>query len=87
MTDQPEHPEGLRAELLETALKLAFMHPIASFGILLVVVAILLVSSLFLPQMFLLLASVSACALFISWGTWRVIRRHIADDERSRLES
>ncbi len=74
-------------ELLETALKLVFMHPAASFGILLVIVAILLVSSLLLPQMFLLLASVSACALVISWGTWRVIRRHIEADERARLES
>ena len=73
-------------ELLETAVKLVFAHPFASIGMLLVTLAIVLVSSL-LPQMFLLLGSISACALFISWGVWRVVRGHIAEDERARLES
>jgi uncharacterized membrane protein YesL len=73
-------------DLLETSVKLAFAHPFASLGMLLVVAVIVFVSSL-LPQMFLLLASVSACALFISWGVWRVVRGHIAEDERARLES
>jgi len=73
-------------DLLSTALRLVFAHPFASVGMLLVVLAILLGSTL-LPAMFLLLASVSACALFISWGTWRVVRGYIAEDERARLES
>ncbi len=73
-------------DLLETAVKLVFAHPVASIGMLLVTLAILLVSTL-LPAMFLLLASVSTCALFISWGVWRVVRGHIAEDERARLES
>jgi uncharacterized membrane protein YesL len=73
-------------DLLETSVKLAFAHPIASIGMLLGTLAILLVSTL-LPAMFTLLASVSACALFISWGVWRIVRGHIAEDERARLES
>lgn len=73
-------------DLLSTALKLVFAHPFASMGMLFVVLAILLVSTL-LPAMFLLLASVSACGLFISWGVWRVVRGYIAEDERTRLES
>ncbi len=73
-------------DLLTTSVKLVFAHPIASIGMLLVTLAILLGSTL-LPAMFLLLASVSACALFISWGVWRVVRGHIAKDERARLES
>ncbi|MEO8612227.1 MAG: DUF624 domain-containing protein [Chloroflexota bacterium] len=72
--------------LLETSVKLVFAHPLASIGMLLGTIAILFVSTL-LPAMFLLLASVSACALFISWGTWRIVRGHIAEDERARLES
>ena len=73
-------------DLLETAVKLVFAHPLPSFGMALGTAAILLVSSTLLPQMFLLLGSVSACALFISWGTWRVMRVHIAEAERARLE-
>lgn len=72
--------------LLETAVKLVFAHPLASIGMLLVTLAILLGSTL-LPAMFLLLATVSTCALFISWRVWRVVRGHIAEDERARLES
>ncbi len=73
-------------DLLETAVKLVFAHPPASIGMLLVTLAILLGSTL-LPAMFLLLASFSTCTLFISWGVWRVVRGHIAQDERARLES
>ncbi|MBI1280635.1 MAG: DUF624 domain-containing protein [Anaerolineaceae bacterium] len=73
-------------ELLSIALKLVFVHPFASMGILLATVAILLGSTV-LPAMFLLLGSVSACALTICWGVWRVVRGHIAEDERMRLES
>lgn len=73
-------------DLLSTALNLVFVHPLASIGMLLVVLAIMLGSTL-LPAMFLLLASISVCALFISWGVWRVVRGHIAEDERARLES
>jgi uncharacterized membrane protein YesL len=73
-------------DLLETSVKLVFAHPIASIGMLLATLAILLVSTL-LPAMFALLATFSACALFISWGAWRVLRGHIAEDERARLES
>jgi uncharacterized membrane protein YesL len=73
-------------KLIETAVTLVFSHPFASFGMLLVTMAILLVSVI-LPAMFVLLVSFSACALFISWGVWRVVRGHIAEDERARLES
>lgn len=73
-------------DLLETAVKLVFAHPFASFGILLVTGVILLVSAL-LPGMFWVLAVFSTCAWFISWGTWRVVRGHVAEDERARLES
>jgi uncharacterized membrane protein YesL len=73
-------------ELLSTSAQLVFAHPMASIGITLVTGAILLGSTL-LPAMFLLLASISACALFISWGVWRVVRGRIAEDERARLES
>jgi uncharacterized membrane protein YesL len=73
-------------DLLSTAVKMVFTHPIASIGMLLVTFAILLGSTL-LPAMFLLLASVSACALFISGAVWRVVRKHITDEERTRFES
>ena len=72
--------------LMETALKLVFAHPFASIGMLLGTLVLLLGSTL-LPAIFLLLASFSACALFSSWGAWRVVRGYIAEDERSRLES
>ena len=73
-------------DLLETAVKLVFAHPFVSIGMLLGTLAILLVCTL-LPAAFSLLATFSACAWFISWGAWRVLRGHIAEDERVRLES
>jgi len=73
-------------DLIITSVKLVFVHLIASFGMLLVITAILLGSTL-LPAMFLLLASISTCALFMSWGTWRIVRTHITDAERTQLES
>jgi uncharacterized membrane protein YesL len=74
-------------DLLETCVKLVFAHPFASIGMLLGTLAILLVSIVLLPAAFSLLATFSACAWFISWGAWRVVRGHIAEDERARLES
>ena len=73
-------------DLLTTAVKLVFAHPLASIGMLLVTFGLLLASTL-LPAMFLLFATVAACALFINWGVWRVLREHLSKDEREQLEA
>lgn len=72
--------------LLAASLKLAMMHPLASIGIV-AATCVPAVISLLLPQALLLFVTFS-CSVFIwTWGTWRIIRRHISDDDRMKLES
>lgn len=73
-------------QLIEAALKLVFMYPIGSLG-LLAATAIPIVFSLLLPQGIFLLATVAGCVLIICLGTWRVIRRHLSESERAALEA
>lgn len=72
--------------LLMTSVKLVFVHPLWSLG-LLVLVAGLFIISLFFPAAVLLLASFSAAALLINRGAWRVMRRYVPEDELPRYET
>ena len=66
--------------LIEASIRLGFAYPLWSLG-LLVVVALPVGFSLLLPQGFFVLATVSGCALITTMGTWRVIRRHLPENE------
>lgn len=72
-------------QLFDTAVRMAFGHALWSLLVLCIVGAMLWVS-IQLPAMFLILATGSACAMVIMWGTWRVIRRYVAPEELIRFE-
>ncbi len=71
--------------LLSTALRLAIGHLFRSFGLLVLALLPLMVGA-FLPIV-LLIASISASALVISWGSWKIIRRYIPEEDLATLES
>jgi uncharacterized membrane protein YesL len=73
----------LRA-LIETALQLAFAHPLRSIGVL-IGAAVPVVASLWLPRAFFLIISISGCMFIISRGTWPVIQQHIPEAAPSDL--
>jgi uncharacterized membrane protein YesL len=73
-------------QLLETSVKLVFAYPVRSLGIL-VATAIPILISLLLPQGVFLFATLSACTLIATMGTWRVIRRHLPEGELAVLEA
>jgi len=72
-------------ELLLTALKFVFVHPVWSLA-LLVMALVPVIVSLLLPAAILVLATASAIALVVNWGAWRVIQRYVITDEHSTVE-
>lgn len=64
--------------LLKSALALAFTHPIWSTAVL-VAAALPVLISLLLPRGIFVLGTISAVVLISTMGTWRVIRRHLAN--------
>lgn len=73
-------------QLIETSLKLVFIYPVWSVGVLAAAVVPILIS-LFLPQAILLLVTVAGCVFIICKGTWRIIRRHLSESELAALEA
>jgi uncharacterized membrane protein YesL len=71
--------------LLSTSLRLAVGHLLWSLFLLIAVFSIVTVSYL-LPAAVTVLFSASACALLISWGAWRVIRKYVPEHELVQLE-
>ncbi len=74
-------------DLIDTAIRLMFLHPFRSLGVL-IVAAVPVVISLLLPRAFLVTVTFSTCALIVTRGTWPVIRQHVpesalTDRERS----
>jgi uncharacterized membrane protein YesL len=65
-------------ELLVLAVKLVFAYPLQSFGILIAAI-IPVIISLLLPQGMFALFTGSVTVYIITWGTWRVIRKHITE--------
>src|SRR5512145_3349267 len=73
-------------QLLPIALKLGMAHPLVSLGILLLV-GLPVGISLVLPVGIFVFATFSASIFLWNWGTWRVIRRYVSDDNRQKFES
>jgi uncharacterized membrane protein YesL len=73
-------------QLITMSLKLTFAHPAWSFGVLLVAFVPIL-AALILPAGVLVIGSMSCMAYIVNWGTWRIIRQYIGDEERQKLES
>jgi uncharacterized membrane protein YesL len=66
--------------------RLVVAHPLASIGILLAAALPILVS-LVLPAAVFLFVPISVSAYIINWGTWRIIRRYVPEDELREYES
>ncbi len=73
-------------ELLDTSLKLVFMHPVWSTLMLLMSLAVIILSLLFLPAAALVFVTVSTFAWVTSWAAWRIIRRYIEEKDDANLE-
>jgi uncharacterized membrane protein YesL len=73
-------------QLLTASCKLVFAHPLWSLAVLFAS-AIPIVISLLLPQFVFLLFTFACVAAIITKGTWRIIRRHLPDDELLQLET
>jgi uncharacterized membrane protein YesL len=73
-------------QLLDTAIRLVFIHPAWSFALLALAGLVASVSLFFLPSLFLLTVTFSGFALLVNWGAWRVIRRYVPEDELAKLE-
>ncbi len=71
--------------LATMALKLVFAHPLESLGVLAAALVPVLISVL-LPRAVFLFVTVALCAYIICWGTWRVLRPHLSEDELQALE-
>lgn len=72
-------------QLAAMALKLVFAHPLESLGVLAATLVPVLISAL-LPRAVFLFVTAALCAYIICWGTWRVIRPHLSEDEIQALE-
>ncbi|MBK8027489.1 MAG: YesL family protein [Chloroflexi bacterium] len=66
-------------QILASSASLAFAHPVWSM-IVLIVTALPVIISLFLPQGIFVLATVSASTLIACAGTWRAIRQHLSPE-------
>jgi uncharacterized membrane protein YesL len=63
-------------QLLETAVKMAFVHPGWSF-VMLILALIPFMVSLIVPAAAFVLGTFSAFALIVSWASWRVIHQYV----------
>lgn len=68
------------SHVLMSSFRLVVAHPWWSLGIL-ITTSVPVLISLLLPRAIFLLGTISSCAFIITWGTWRIIRRHFPDDE------
>jgi uncharacterized membrane protein YesL len=75
---------GLK-QLAETSIKLVFAYPLRSIGVLIVALIPVAISLVF-PQVVFLVFTISCFVLIVNMGTWRMIRRHIPEDELQYLE-
>ncbi len=71
--------------LIETSIRLMFLHPFRSIGVLLLA-AVPVGISLLLPRAFFRIVTVSTCALIITRGTWPVIRQHVPESALTHRE-
>jgi uncharacterized membrane protein YesL len=71
--------------LLSTAFRLAIGHLFRSLG-LLVLALLPLAAAAVLPIVFPI-ASISGTVLVISWGSWKIIRQYVPEEELATLES
>ena len=65
---------------VEMSLRFAFAYPLHTFAMLIASAAVIAIS-LLLPRGVLVLATASAVAYIVAWGSWRVIRRHLTAEE------
>jgi uncharacterized membrane protein YesL len=73
-------------QLAQTSIKLVFAYPFWSIGTLIVALVPVIISLVF-PQFVFLVFTISCFVLIVNMGTWRIIRRHIPEDELQQLES
>ena len=66
--------------VIEMSVRFAFAYPLQTFAMLAAAAAVIGVS-LLLPRGVLVLATASAVAYIVAWGSWRVIRRHLTAEE------
>jgi uncharacterized membrane protein YesL len=74
-------------ELLDASLKFVFMHPVWSVMMLVMELAIVAGSLLFLPGAALVLVTGSTLALTSSWAAWRIIRRYVVEEDHVEIAS
>jgi uncharacterized membrane protein YesL len=72
-------------QIIESSASLVFAHPLWSIG-LLIVVALPVLISLFLPQGIFVVATASVCALLTCTGAWRVILQHLEPEQLQALQ-
>lgn len=66
--------------VLQLSFSYALAYPLQTFAMLAVAAAVI-AGSLLLPRAVLVLATASAVAYILAWGSWRVIRRHLTPEE------
>lgn len=66
--------------VIEMSLRFALAYPLPTFG-LMGASAALIAGSLLLPRGVFVFVTASAVAYVTAWGSWRVIRRHLTDEE------
>ncbi|HLU09095.1 MAG TPA: DUF624 domain-containing protein [Oceanobacillus sp.] len=73
-------------QLAKTSIKLVFAYPFWSIGTLIVALVPVIISLVF-PQIVFLIFTISCFVMIVNMGTWRVIRRHIPEEELQHLEA
>jgi uncharacterized membrane protein YesL len=73
-------------QLVIASARLAFAYPLWSFAILAAAVLPILIS-LLLPQAVFVFFTFACSAWIVTVGTWRIIRRHLPEDELLTLEA
>jgi hypothetical protein len=73
-------------QIILASFKLVFAYPFWSIGVLIAAIVPLIIS-LLLPQIVLVLVTFSVMAFIIAWGTWRIIRRHLPEEDLEVLEA
>lgn len=70
--------------VIDMSLRFALAYPLPTFGVL-GASAALIAGSLLLPRGVFVFVTASAVAYVTAWGSWRVIRRHLTDEELRRF--
>jgi uncharacterized membrane protein YesL len=66
--------------VIEMSLRFAFAYPLRTFAMLIASGAVI-AFSLLLPRGILVLATASAVAYIVAWGSWQVIQQHLTAEE------